>query len=284
MSPPPSAGQPRHEIRPAQIDHAIARLTSLHDGEAGLTEAIALGPAAIAALRAVLFAREPSGLPHPRCRAVEALAALKAFDVLADFLRLRHQADDPVERLGDEIVVSAAARAIARLRSEWVYRLLMELAAGRLIDGVLAGLGSFHRKESITVFVGALGEDGVRLTAEAVLLGFGKTARPALIAAARERGAAGYEGESDLRRRRSALGLVLRMGITHKDWPHLRPLLDDTDTQIALLACQICLAAGDAEDRARLPERLTRLRSHANWLAREQIDELLAAITATPQP
>ena len=153
-------------------------MKSLHDGDTGLLEAIKLGPDVVPALRRLLFAPEPSGLHQARHRATEALAALGAFDVLADFLVSRQPIVDPVERLGEEVVIGAAARAISRLREEWVFLLLAVLAAHRCIPGVLAGLGSFHRKDLILIFVSALGEDELRLTAEAILRGFGRAVRP----------------------------------------------------------------------------------------------------------
>jgi hypothetical protein len=271
------SGQPRHEALQARIGHAIDHLKSLHDGEAGLIEVVGLGKSAIPPLRTLLFEGDPSGLHHVRCRAVEALAALGSYDVLADFLRSPRPISDAVERLGEDVVVSAAARAIARLHEDWVCRLLADLVVHRPLTGVLAGLGSFRRKDSIPVFIAALGEDDARLTAEAILLSFGKAARPALVAAALDRSHnRDSESESDLRRRRSALGLLRKLGISRKDWPRLRPLLDDDDPQIALLANEICLDAGADEDRARLPDRLTDLRPRVDWLARERIDRLLA--------
>jgi hypothetical protein len=79
-----------------------------------------------------------------------------AFDVLADFLRSRQPIADPVERSGEVVVIGAAARVIARLREERAYQLLSELAVRWPVTGVLAGLGSFHRKESTETYIGAL--------------------------------------------------------------------------------------------------------------------------------
>ena len=279
MSSPPKPEQRKSESLQARIEHAVGRLKSLHDGDTGLLEVIKLGPDVVPALRRLLFAPEPSGLHQARHRATEALAALGAFDVLADFLRSRRPIVDPVERLGEEVVIGAAARAIARLREEWVYRLLSDLAAHWRVTGVLAGLGSFHRKDSIEIFVSALGEDELRLTAEAILRGFGRAVRPTLIAAALDRGdARNSESESHLRKRRSALGLLLEIGIPTKKWRVLRPLLGDSDRQIALLACRICFELGSAQDLARSARRLVDLRSGADWLEQERIDDLLTAI------
>jgi hypothetical protein len=284
MSSPPKSEQRKSESLQVRIEHAVGRLKSLHDGDSGFLEVVELGPDVVPALRRLLFEPEPSGLHQVRGRAAEALAALGAFDLLADFLRSRQPIADPVERLGEGVVIGAAARAISRLPEEWVYRLLGDLAAHCCVAGVLAGLGSFHRKDSIEIFVSALGEDELRLTAEAILRGYGRAVRPALIATALDRDEAGHsENESHLRKRRSALGLLLEIGISTKKWRVLRSLLEDSDRQIALLACRICFELGSAQDLARSARRLVDLRSGADWLERERIDDLLKATrSATP--
>ena len=171
MSPPPNPENSKSEFRRAHVEHAVGRLKSLHQGDAGFLEVVDLGPEAVPALRRLLFEREPSGLHQARARAAEALAALGGFDVLGDFLTSRQPVADPVESLGEDVVIGAAARGIAYLREEWVYRLLRDLAAGHCVAGVLAGLGSFHREDSIEIFVRALGEDeaGNKVLANGVL-------------------------------------------------------------------------------------------------------------------
>jgi hypothetical protein len=137
-------------------------------------------------------------------------------------------------------------------------------------DGVLAGLGSFRRKESIPMFVNALAEGDVRLTAEAMLRTFGATARPALTAAALDHGQDDRsESETHLRERRSALALLLDIGIPRRSWPHIRPLMDDDDLQIPLLACQACIQVGATKDRALITSRLTDLKRKADWFDKE---------------
>ena len=265
----------------ARIGRALNHLTSFHDDDGGVVEVLTIGTDAIPALSQILIQREPSGLFQVRCRTVEALAALKAFSVLGDFLRKRRDVADPVERLGDDVVVGAAARAIARLREPWVYELLAELAHHRPLQGVLAGLGSFFCIDSLLVFVDALQEDHLRLTAEAILRGFGSKARPALVTVALESGQDGeWESESHLRKRRSALGVLSEIGVPIRDWPRLRPLIDNPDHQVALLVCEIGIKLGGAGDRARIAARLRNLRLTADWIHREQIDDLTKSLSS----
>jgi len=244
------------------VERAVQSLRSLHDGDRGVIEAIELGPCMIPALRALLSERDPSGLFNARLRAIDALAALEAYDVLADFLTSGRESGDPVERLGDQVVVSAAARGIARSRREWAFQLLLDLSHRHPWSGVIAALGSFRRKEAIPILTAALTEDETRMSAEAALKAMGPSARNALVEAANLREpTAANESESSLRRRRSALCLLIEMGLPSKLWPRLRHLMDESDIQVALLACKLCLDVAGREDRDAAIARLCQLRT-----------------------
>jgi hypothetical protein len=97
--------------REAKFADLGRRLRSLHEGDVAVIESIAMGDEAIPELRKLLFERDRAGIFEPRTRAVRALAALNAIDVLTGFVAGWRPAADPVERLGDEAVLSAAARA-----------------------------------------------------------------------------------------------------------------------------------------------------------------------------
>jgi HEAT repeat protein len=255
------------------VASAIERLTSLHDGDRALSDVVGFGIEAVPELRTLLLQREPSGLYLVRRRAVEALSALKSFDTLGEFLRLDREIDDPVERLGEEVVISTAARLIAQLREEWVFQLLLTLAKRRTLSGVLAGLGAFKRPESIPYLVRALAEDDLRTTAEGVLQSFGSAARPQLVRAAiHSVDPIRPESQTGLRTRRSALRVLLEIGVSRKEWPFLRPLMQDEDLQIAMLACVACARVGTPLDRTSAASRLAVLRSRGDWLQRQQID------------
>jgi hypothetical protein len=261
------------------VSSAIERLKSLHDGDRVFSEVVSFGFEAVPGLRALLLQREPSGLYVARCRAVEALAALRSFDTLGEFLRLDREIEDPVERLGEEVVISAAARFIARLQEEWVFRLLLDLAMRRSLSGVLAGLGAFKRPESIPCLIRALAEDDVRSTAEAVLLSFRREARTQLVSAAVQPiDQVRPERETSLRMRCSALALLLDIGVTRKEWRLLRPLVQDEDLRIAILTCKACVRVGTAADRVSAAARLAFPRHGGDWLQRQQIDEIVKGL------
>jgi len=84
--------------QPPAVENAIAALKSFQHGDRGVLDVIACGARAIPALRAMLFEHERSGLFQARCRVVQALAALGAYDVLIEFLEANRTIADPVER------------------------------------------------------------------------------------------------------------------------------------------------------------------------------------------
>jgi hypothetical protein len=238
-----------------------------------IAEILGLGFSAVPALRNLLLQRELSGLFQTRRLAVDALTALKAYDVLAEFLQLDRKVDDPVERLGEDAVLNAAARGIARSRADWAFDLLSDLAERRILSGVIAGLGSFRRKEATPRLIEALAEDEVRMTAEAALREIGANARIPLIEAAKPQETDGEpESESSLRKRRSVLSLLIDIGISRKEWPELRKLIQDKDTQIAFLACRLGIRRGERAERSYAMSRLAEFRGSAHWLERLEID------------
>jgi hypothetical protein len=199
------------------LEQAINKLKSLHDGNLGVVETIGCGIRAIPALRTILFEREPSGLFETRCRVIQALATLNAREVLIEFLTTSHDATDPVERLGDDAVVNAAARAVAKYREESVFQVLLSLAGLRLLPGVVAALSSFARQETIPYLIDALAEDECRPIAEAALEKLGHAARHALRQVVTTgTGSPEVESPSRARQRQSALGLLVKMTYSPK--------------------------------------------------------------------
>jgi HEAT repeat protein len=236
------------------------KLKALHHGDLGVVEVVACGNRATPALRALLFEREPSGLYQVRCRAVEALAALSAHDALIDFLRATREATDPVERLGDDALINAAALALAQVRKESVFQLLFGLLKRRPLAGVISAVGRFRRAETIPYLVDALAEDDCHLATASALRKFSSAAHPALLEAVNQRlPSPEYESISSLRRRRRALELLAESGVQQKDWPKLRLLMWDTDQQIVWFTCNICLTSGPASEKGEAIRRLNEL-------------------------
>ncbi len=256
---------------------AIETLRSLHDGDRGVAEVIALGQEAIPLLRELLFEREPSGLFETRRRAVEALASLGAQHVLIEFLESSPDIADPVQKLGEDAVINAAARALRDLREPRVFQLLLSLVKGRALAGVVAALGGFHRPETIPYLIDALAEDESRPEAEAALRDMASLAHDALIIAAlQDPTRPERESESRLRQRRSALALLLQTGVQLSDWPVLSDLMKDQDPKLVALACQLCLACAPPAERRNAIVSLKSLLPSADFPLRLEIEQCLA--------
>lgn len=258
--------------------HVVDKLRSTHDGDNALLEVVAYGSRAVPALRALLFSREPSGLYQARVRAVEALAKLDAHDSLIDFLGSRRDVIDPVERLGEDAVINAAARAVAYRNDPGLFELLLELAQRSCLTGVIFSLSTFRNTRAIPALVAALSEDVSRVTAEVALKRIGMAARPALLETATRTGLANtQESESRLRQRGSALGILAEMGVSTKMWQALRPLMDDADARIAMTACELGLSTGSTSDQRYAVHRLMRLSANIDWMLRDEIERHLIA-------
>jgi len=191
---------------------------------------------------------------------VKALAALEAYDVLIKYLNAPRAIADPVERVGEDTVINAAARALTGLHEARIFELLMSLAETRLLPGVIGALGRFGKVEVLPYLVEALAEDESRPVAEAALRNLGSSARQALLVAATQPSPpVGRESESSLRRRRSALQLLTEVGIQPETWPVLRNLMQDQDAKILVLACKISLASAMESEKEAAIRRLISL-------------------------
>jgi hypothetical protein len=256
---------------PEDLQCAIERLKSLHEGDRAITDVVAYGGDAIQPLREVLFRREPSGLFDVRCRAVDALATVGAYDVLIDFLGAPHAVSDPVESVGEDAVVNAAAVAFVNRRDERVFPILLQLAERPCLTGVIAALGAFGRTEAIPCLVNALAEDASRRTAEAGLRTFGAAARQSLLDVV----VLSSSSETDIRRLTSVLGILTEIGAPSDAWPTLSALIDHPNSRIVVSACRACLAAAPSIYWDAATRRLIDQLSTADWMLRDDIENCL---------
>lgn len=259
-----------------QVEQAIAKLESSHGGDIGVVQVIACGAQAIPALRRILLKRERSGLYEARCRAVEALGALGAHDVLIKFLEAERTIADPIERVGEDAVINAAALTLANVRDQHVFQLLLRLGHRACLTGVIGALGVFENIEAIPVLIDALEEDASRLTAEAALRKLGEPARAALLRTVDLKVPSGErESESSARRRRTALRLLAEMDGSRAAWRGLRHLVHDKDAKVAALACKIGLARASASERTGVVQRLIELMAQEDRVLREEVEGFL---------
>jgi len=272
----PSVSRVGSGVNADKIEQLIQQMKSLHGGHKALFSVIDYGDGAVSALRQILYERDVSGIFEARVRAVKALAAIGARDVLLEFLGAPHKVDDPVSRLGEEAVVNAAARVLIGWRSREFYEQLKRIAQQQLLPGIIQALADFRDNDAIPILVAALGEDFSRSVAEDGLAKLGASARQALAAAAASRQPLPeWESPSSLRRRRSALRLLLKIGVNSKDWPNLRPLIQDSDPTLAFFACNLSLASSDTSDRAEIIRRLITLLKSADWVLGRDIEDCL---------
>lgn len=263
-----------------KAERLIVRLQALFDLDRAALELMALGPPAILPLRRFLFRREPSGLYQPRVQAVGALAALRAEDVLLDFLRGAPDVDivDPVERTGEDAVINASARALAHRRDDEAFVALIEIAECRSLAGVIEALGEMRRNKAIPYLIRGLASNSCRPAAETALSKLGAAARPALISAALHAiPSVEFESVSGLRTRRSAVTVLRDIGVTLEQWSVLQPLMWSTDEWLSALACSLGLAPGQPTlDKEDAVLRLCHLLRSSDWLLTVEIESWLA--------
>ena len=264
--------------KPADLGVVLSRLKTFHLDADSIADVVAFGERAIPALRIILFAREPDGFHQVRCRAAEALSLLGAHDILEEFLRIPRRGD-AVERLGDDVVMSAAARAIAHRKDAKTFAFLSELATTHPLNGIIAGLASFGLADAIPILIDALDEDEVRVAAEAALISFGPGARPYLLDAAQKFKSVNDPSQSQLRKCRSILLLLGEIVLDPSDAERIRSFMTSNDVQTSLLACRVALRSTFKPAQSDARARLTYLRSRASWLERLQIDQYLDSPT-----
>lgn len=253
------------------------RLRSLHEGDVAVVDAISTGVAAIGVLRELLFEPDSAGIFEPRTRAVQALAALGATGALKQYVQGWEPARDPVERLGDEAVLGAAARALGATPDEEVYPLLMTVARKCPVPGVIEALGRYGRVESMPILVRALADDLSRSAAEQAFKILGAAAIPTLIDIASRpvMNFSGYEISSSIRRRRSALMILLEMAAFSEAWDRVGQLVADPDREIAASACIIGMAVADDTERRDCAHKLVGLLRVVAWPLNRQIQDRL---------
>jgi hypothetical protein len=262
------------------LAHALERLTALQEGYAGVSLVVAAGPDAIAPLTTILRHTETSGIFEIRSRAIAALFALGADDVLIDFIEDAHPVADPTARSGEEATLSIAARTLKASRSPRAFPALLRLAKRRPLPGVIEALASARRAEAIPGLIRGLDEDDCRAAAAAGLKALGRSSRSALIAVATADG----ESDSDLRRRRAAMSLLADIGVAAWQRAEIRLLIDHPDSELSFHACRALLRGGDAQAQAACRGRLADLVASLRAPLREVAMHLAAAPAVPDAP
>ncbi|MCZ2074185.1 MAG: hypothetical protein LC130_04195 [Bryobacterales bacterium] len=267
------------------IGHLIEKLDSLLEGEQASAALVACGRPAVEPLRRFLMEGRPSGIYQPRRWAVEALAGLKAKDVLLDYLRSDRPIPDAVARMGEEAVRNAAAAALKQWPSDEVCEVLTGIIQHRHLAGAVGTLGELGHEEAIPFMVAALEDDVCRETAETALRKLGQAAVSDLIIAAlnpwpnREE-----ESPLSLRRRSSAAQLLCEIGVSGEQWTRLRPLIKETEPGILVAAARMAWRIGARPDVEEIAVQLIAALDSADWYFRDEIGDVLVEIFEVAEP
>lgn len=268
-----------------EIHRLIRELDSLNTGKQASGRLVDCGPLAVEPLRRFLLEGIPRKIFQPRLWAVEALARLGARDALLEYLFQKREIPDPEDRFGEEAVESAAARFLSSWRSEEMVRDLLKLSERRMLIGLIDALAEYRRPESIPYFERALEDDFYRPAAEIAFLKFGAISCDALsLSAVTSSGRLTLESSSSLQRRRSAVRVLNRIGISVRHWEILRNLLGESDEELVVGGAQLGAGFASKEDRALMAHRLIGFLSSASWHLQEDIETALVALRDEAAP
>lgn len=266
---------PARDYTDEEIRSFVCNLESLSGGDLTVSLLVGCGERAVAPLREFLLHGRPRGVFQPRQRAVEALAELGAKEVLVEYLSQRRVIADAVVRFGEEAVENTAARELARWTTDEVFQFLMNLAQRRMLPGVVDALAHFQRPEAAPVLVNALGDDVSRPSAERALRAIAEKVKPVLLQAARRVNAHEDEKPSERQRRRSVVRILADTVLKEEDWNELKPLLQDDDPEIEIMAAEIAVDWAPAEEREQAARFLIRSLDSRKWYLQIRIQECL---------
>jgi hypothetical protein len=266
---------PGRDFTDAEIRSFVGDLESLPGGELTVSLLVGCGQRAVQSLREYLLEGVPRGIFQPRQRAVEALGRLGAKSVLFEYLSQVRQISDPEARFGEEAVENTAARWLGESRTEEVYEFLKKLTERRMLAGAIEALGRFERTDAAETFVRALGDDVCRPAADEALSRVAARVKPVLLRAALPKSEVTEEKPSERRRRRGVVKVLSELTFTAEEWNGLRPLLDDEDKDIALMAARVAVESAPQEEKERAARFLIHSLGKAHWFTQIQIQDCL---------
>ena len=266
---------PLTEMSGQQIDRLIGALDSLKDGDLAVDLLIACGERAIPSLALFLLKGSPRTISLPRCRAARALGELGARSVLLSYFRDYERPQDGAALFAEDAVRSAAARELARWKSEEVFGVLLDAAKQRATGGLILALGEFRRPESIPLLVEVLEDDLCREEAMESLRMIPDATRQFGVLAIRGVIDVNLDVPSALVRRRAILQLLANLGVGATDWEDFCGILRENDPATVLAAAQIGFQVAPESAYPHIVTALLRIAHKLNWVQEADVVQLL---------
>lgn len=279
----------RGDLDPEAV-RLVECLNDLMSGEAVVTALVQLGPRAITPLRTFLLRtflleNRPSTVYHPRRWAVAALGGLGAVDVLLEYLNNPRKIDDRQLRFAEEPVQNAAIRALAAQADQGIVQFFLEFFKRKMLPSLAEVFGQLQCTAALPFLDRALEDDVCRPEAEEAFRKIGIPARSHLvISATTPQPSIDAETPSSLRRRRSALSLLVDIGIGPEDWEELKQLVMDEDPESFIHLCVLAADAGIQDSRQDLVRRLIGAFPAAPWYLHESVEHCLTAWFEIAEP
>jgi HEAT repeat protein len=274
-----------HQIQPDRtIQEAINKLNSLIGNESAVESVVALGKQAIPYLEHFLLDCPPRTISLPRCRTVRALGELGAYSVLTQYFERYQRPSDSAVLFAEDAVRSAAAKELAQVHSEGVYRVLLRATKQRATSGLVRALGSFCRPESVPLLFELLEDDLCRTDAMTELRKIPEAARPYAVLLLRGCTETPIQRSISTRRRHCTLQLLVDFGIPESDWPEIRQYLHDEDLDCFIAATRLGLSLAGEVDKESIVEALIEASARMNWAQELEVTELLDGHRATARP
>lgn len=261
--------------RDQSIEEVISELDSLIGGESAVERIVAFGQQAIPHLEQFLLACPPRTIPIPRSRVVRALGELGAYSVLLKYFERYERPGDAAVLFAEDAVRSAAAKELAHVRSEEVYRVLLDATQQRATSGLVQALGEFQRHESVALLFELLEDDLCRNDALIELRKVPEAAKPYAILLLRGCTDTPIQGSIATRRRRCTLQLLREFGISGSDWPEIREYLHDEDLDCVIAAAHIGFSCAPALEAVTIVEALIEASARMNGAQELEAVELL---------
>jgi HEAT repeat protein len=257
----------------------VSQLEDPSHANAALDALLALGRVSVPSLAAFLRASRPSSLPEARLLAVEGLAILRgkeALDALIavagrDWATIR----DPAIRLGEEVVVSSVARALADFPEPRAHQTLLQMVKGKRLLGVAEAFEKLKDPRAVPWLATWLQDDFVAEAAGRALIATGKSAVPWLLVELRERDTVCQQEGAANERYRARILEVLET-LTGDTIPQVfERHLDDPAEVVRWQAARGLVRHGNPLQRRRALAAVVRLLDSASNAMRTDAEDLL---------